>query len=425
MRPSPAPQGRYAVPPRGGAHAVRVFAHPRFAPLRTHFFGIFVGHAGCNPSAPMNHLPPSRSSLRTSLVLVSLTLATAALGCGNLEGGGGSVGNVGSDPANANGATVAHAPVHASLETIAPVIGVGVDKDHRAPYVVLDAEPDGDESAAEAPAEQWRDPVDTWTLLARKNLSTATAAKFASLEGTRVQLTTVDGARCEGVLGKPIVLGRVDAMDENTDPQNTVPSPDDADGSAWARVSGGRAIVAPLVGRSCELAVDAQPWSAATLANDPTPRIVGTDPAGGNDRMDVLATFRATEEWKEIASRRSTWDADMGIAPETKPWDERDAASSDVAVVTVAGKLYAWVSASTYGGCGDFDGTLTALFLEGDGGKGWTLESTWSTAYGIPTAGWETSRGVAWTFADGSVARPLEGKTTFVTAVKGFEGCPC
>jgi hypothetical protein len=373
----------------------------------------------------MNH-PPSRSSLRSSVrssfVLVSLALAAASFGCANLDGG--NVGNVvGTDPMNAAPTTNDKAPVDESLATIAPVIGVGVDKEHRAPYVVLDAEP-GDEAADErAVAEQWRDPVDGWTLLARKHLSTTAAARFASLEGAHVQLSTVGGARCEGVLGAPIVLGRVDAMDEETESQSTVPRADDADGSAWSRTGSGRAIVAPLVGRSCELAVNDQPWSAASLSSDPLPRIVPTDQAGGIDRTTVLEKFRGLEEWKEIASRRGEWDVEMGVAPEAKPWDERDAASSDVAVVSVAGTRYAWASASTYGGCGDFDGTLTALFVEGK--QGWTLASTWTTAYGIPTAGWETSRGVAFTFADGSIARPHEDKTTFATPVKGFEGCPC
>lgn len=342
-------------------------------------------------------------SVFRSTVLAAAVVA-AGFGCTNIDASG-----VAPDPSAGPESSVVAVP--SALATVAPVIELGVDRDHRAPLVVLDASPD--DAAGTGVAAVWRDPSEPSTLYARKPFA------LAGIEGVRVRLSTADGAVCVGVLGAPFVFGRVSTMDDE-DPRDATKHADDAEESAWTRTRDGRSLVAEVGGNDCLRRNESPAWTVAMLA-DSAPRSIETTAADASTTSTLLARFRALPEWTEIAERRREWDGDMKLAP-VASWDEADPARPDVVVASIDGARFAWVSAATYGGCGDFDGALTVLFEEHDGA--WTARDVSHSTLGTPTKAWKSPRGIAFTFADGSVARLAEA-VDFVTPSFGFEGCGC
>ncbi|GAC1361506.1 MAG: hypothetical protein NVSMB47_13810 [Polyangiales bacterium] len=341
--------------------------------------------------------------------LVAATLLAGGLGCTTPEGPT-------ADETRADRRPVPEAI--GPIASIAAVIEVGVDRDHRAPLVVLGA--DVESTTTVGLAEYARDPTSEWTLVARKTLQPERLAALATIAGTRVQLHAADGTRCDALLGAPFVVGRVQADDDDEGHAPTAPRSDDAEQSVWTSTEGGRALVAPLVGGACVHRIEAGPWLAASVGT-PTTFVPGQ--AEGPLRAQLLARFRALPEWNEVAARRREWDVDTRAAP-TASWDVTDGLEPNLVVTTIDGVRHAWVSATTDGGCGDFDGRLTVAFVERAGG--WTVLAASDQPAAAPTMAWKTAGGVAWTFGDGRIARPAaDGTLELVATEVAFHGCGC
>ena len=353
------------------------------------------------------HLAGCMSVARKAVFTVALVVA--GFGCANPE-------SATADETRApDGPAPASIP---SLASIAPVIEVGVDRDHLAPLVVLDVDVASTMETVGL-AEYARDSTSESTLVARKALHSGSLSALATVAGTRVQLHAADGSRCDAVLGAPFMVGRVLADDDEGHSPNK-PRSDDAEQSVWTSTEGGRALVAPLVGEACVRRVDAGPWLAAAVAT-PTPYV--PEQADAPLRAELLARFRSLPEWNDVAARRRAWDVDTSVAP-VASWDVVDGLGPTVVVTTIDGVRHAWASATTDGGCGDFDGKLTVAFIERRGG--WTVLSTSEPPVGAPTMAWKTPSGVAWTFSGGSLARPtVDGTLELVTPQIAYRGCGC
>lgn len=208
-------------------------------------------------------------------------------------------------------------------------------------------------------------------------LVTERAARAATVparwrEGRTLIAHARAGGRCELRVGAAVtVLSRValdtmsmDAWNGRDADGGPAPRPSDAAiaAEAYDQASGGRLLVAEVVGDACPEAT----WAQATRV---TERRFRPTPADAATRRAALAAYRATEAWRGAqASYREYTDYGVPHAPGAL-WDESHAAP-EVTVWRAEGVARSFVTVRglvPFEGCGAFAGSVWSVFeREGD-----------------------------------------------------------
>lgn len=195
--------------------------------------------------------------------------------------------------------------------------------------------------------------------------------RVLGLSGSHVVLFGAAGERCTAALGEPRLLRRLDPFDysaswnQRDDGRGGAPAASDAR-EAWDLASDAELLVAPaeVLDGDCSDARYALP------ADAPRPRVFALVEAPSVDSAfdEALAAFRALPEHGRIQLELERWHADVAGAGAPAPagnWEAGTGTEPELrAFRDAAGTELIGVHASTWGGCGDFDATLWALFRD-------------------------------------------------------------